>query len=198
MIELPKVVNVTRIPYEVKLPHGDFTQGCNSNIQAIHVTDKAAPPRKRQYLFWNVALLLMEAAGVSTSTYMRFYKQVGVVLNRFVVDNSFTWITEKKEPPATIWLNGIPYTVIKDDTGLIEARGHCGEICYDDLTIRYKPDMPPEITAYVVIHECTHGILFESFAGNLEERETLVEALAWQILYFLQDNDLSKFKPEGE
>lgn len=197
MIKLPKTVTVTRIPYSVKPPDGDYTEGCNSNVQEIYVTDKATIPRKRQYLFWNIALLLMEAAGISQGTYTRYYKQVGAVLNRFVVDNAFTWIQEGKEPPATIWLNGLPYTVIKDDTGLTEARGHCGEICYDDLTIRYKPDMPPEITAYVVIHECTHGILFESFAGTLEAKETIVEALAWQILYFLQDNDLLKFKPEG-
>lgn len=53
-------------------------------------------------------------------------------------------------------------------------------------------------TTYVVVHEITHAVLFEANAGNYDSKETFVEALAWQLLYFLQDNDLSILKPEGE
>ena len=41
-------------------------------------------------------------------------------------------------------------------------------------------------------------MLFEAVAGRYESKEPFVEALAWQILYFLQDNDLTKLKPDKE
>ncbi|NSK85843.1 hypothetical protein [Blautia luti] len=49
-----------------------------------------------------------------------------------------------------------------------------------------------------VLEDYTDTPLEEANAGNYDSKETFVEALAWQLLYFLQDNDLSILKPEGE
>ena len=62
----------------------------------------------------------------------------------------------------------------------------------------FAATLKPDIKSYVVVHEITHAVLFEANAGNYDSKETFVEALAWQLLYFLQDNDLSILKPEGE
>lgn len=69
---------------------------------------------------------------------------------------------------------------------------------YDIRDYLGMEDLKPDIKSYVVVHEVTHAVLFEANAGNYASKETFVEALAWQLLYFLQDNDLAILKPEGE
>lgn len=197
MIKLPKELIVTGIPYKIEPPVDNFDQGCNSSKQVIWVTEDGAPARRRQFLFWEVAYLLMEASGISEPTINKYYRQVGAVLNRFCVDNNLDWVKNNDPAPSTIWINGLPYIVDRNADNLLKIRSLGGEVMYKDLVIRLENDMEPEITVYVTLHECTHAILFESFAGNLESRETIVEALAWQLYYFIRDNDLSKLKPEG-
>lgn len=198
MTKLPKGLYVTGIPYKIVPPDGDYDNGTDSGRQLIFVTEHAAIPRRRQFLFWEVALLLMEAAGIPEKTYKRYYKQVGTVLNRFVVDNNLDWVKSNTQAPGTIWINGLPYIVKDHMNNVLSPRRLGGEVLYNELVIHMTDDMEPDITTYVTLHECTHAILFESFAGNLESKEATVEALAWQLYYFIRDNDLSILKPEGE
>lgn len=198
MTELPNTLTVTGIPYKVVTPTEDFDQGCNSSKQLIYVTENAGIARRRQYLIWNVAMLLMEAAGIAEPVYKRYYRQVGTVLNRFLIGNNLSWVANNEPAPSTIWINGIPYTVNRDCEELLKVRSLGGEIDYNSLVISLCTDMEPDITTYVTLHECTHGILFEALAGNLESKEPIVEALAWQLYYFIRDNNLEKLKPEGE
>lgn len=198
MTKLPKELIVTGIPYKIVPPDGDYDQGCNSSKQLIYITEAAAIPRQRQYLFWEIAMLLMEAAGVSEPVYRRYHKQAGSVLNRFVVDNNLEWVKTNAKPPGTIWINGLPYVVKMSMDDILVPQKLGGQVRYNDLLIYLIDDMEPEITTYVALHECTHAWLFDSLAGNLDSRETIVEALAWQLYYFIRDNDLSILKPEGD
>lgn len=79
-----------------------------------------------------------------------------------------------------------------NDGSLILPRG------YADRLYNLIPETTTSVKWDVVVHEITHAVLFEANAGNYDSKETFVEALAWQLLYFLQDNDLSILKPEGE
>lgn len=197
MTKLPKEIIVTGIPYKILPPDGDYDHGCNSCKQLIYVIE-AALPRQRQYLFREIALLLMEAAGVSEKVYRRYQRQVGAVLNRFIIDNNLDWVKSSTPSPNTIWINGLPYVVKRNEDDLLRSNNHGGEVHFNDLTINILSEMEPDISTYVTIHECTHAILFESVAGTLYSQEAIVEALAWQLYYFIRDNDLSILKPEGD
>lgn len=97
-----------------------------------------------------------------------------------------------------IWINGLPYTVQQGIFKELQDEDLGGRVTYDTLYIQIMEDLKPDIKSYVVVHEITHAVLFEANAGNYDSKETFVEALAWQLLYFLQDNDLAILKPEGE
>lgn len=198
MTKLPKEIIVTGIPYKILPPDGDYDQGCDSGKQHIYVMEAAALPRKRQYIFWEVTLLLMEAAGIPEKVYKRYHKQVGAVLNRFIIDNNLDWVKSSTPSPNTIWINGLPYAVKRNEDDILRSRDLGGEVHYNTLSISISTEMEADISTYVTIHECTHAILFESIAGTLHSQETIVEALAWQLYYFIRDNDLSILKPEGD
>lgn len=197
MTDLPKTVTVTGIPYTVKPPNFDGDYGVDSQTQVIYVCEDAAPARRRQYLIQNVALLLMEAGGITKKTYQRYHRQVGAVLDRFLKDNTLDWVKESKQAPGTIWINGLAYRVSRDADRELSARNLGGEVDFNTLEIRILNNLEPDIMTYVTIHECTHAIFFEAYAGNLHDREEIVEAVAWQLYYFLRDNDLKILKPEG-
>lgn len=198
MTKLPDSVTVCRIPYRVVETDNEYSYEVAPDKQEIRITQNAATPRKRQYLMWEIAHTLLEAAGMPDKDLERYYKQVGSVLNWFVIDNGMEWVKGKKPLPTTLWINGIPYTLTygKFDELIKESLG--GRVTYDTLQIQLLEDMKKDIMLYVIVHECTHALLFEAAASNYPSREPFVEALAWQILYFLQDNELSKLKPEGD
>ena len=127
-----------------------------------------------------------------------YHAGVGSVLNRLVIDNDTDFVKGRKPVPSMIWINGLPYTVQQGIFKELQDEDLGGRVTYDTLYIQIMEDLKPDIKSYVVVHEITHAVLFEANAGNYDSKETFVEALAWQLLYFLQDNDLSILKPEGE
>ncbi|MDD2960057.1 MAG: hypothetical protein PHR92_16360 [Lachnospiraceae bacterium] len=198
MTNLPKTITVCRIPYKVGIPEEGYSYEVLPDRQEINVTDQAAPARKRQYFMWEITHLLLEAAGMTEKNTERYYRCVGSVLNRFVIDNNLDWVKGDKPLPNSLWINGIPYTIEYGDFEELKKDNLGGQVIYDLARIRVKQTMERDILLYVIIHECAHAMLFEAVAGGYESKEPFVEALAWQILYFLQDNDLTKIKPDKE
>lgn len=198
MIKLPESIAVCRIPYKVQSVDSNYSYEADPAKQLITVTKDAAPARQRQYFMWEIAHILLTAGGMNTKEADKYHAQVGSVLNRFIVDNTLDWVKGKKADPSMVWINGIPYSVEYGDFEELKAENLGGRITYDTLYIQILDDLEPDIKKYVILHEITHGILFEACAGNYSSREPFVESFAWQILYFIQDNDLSKLKPEGD
>lgn len=198
MTKLPGSVTVCRIPYRVVETDNEYSYEVAADKQEIRITQSAAIPRKRQYLMWEITHLLLEAAGMPDEDIETYYAQVGSVLNRFVIDNTLEWVKGKKPLPTTLWINGIPYTLTYGKFAELKEENLGGRVTYDTLHIQLLDSMKKDIMLYVIVHECTHALLFEAAAGEYAGKETFVEALAWQILYFLQDNDLSILKPEGD
>lgn len=198
MIKLPEKITVCRIPYKIQKSGENYSYEVLPDKQIIGITEAAAPARKRQYLMWEIAHLLLEAAGISEKSLEQYYQQIGSVLNRFVIDNTMGWVNGDKPLPSTLWINGLPYSLEYGVFKELEEENLGGRVTYYDLKIKILHTMEADIMKYVIVHECTHAMLFEAAAGNLHDKEPFVEALAWQILYFLQDNDLSKLKPEGD
>ena len=147
---------------------------------------------------WEVAHLLLVSAGMSQKEADKYHAGVGSVLNRLVIDNDTDFVKGRKPVPSMIWINGLPYTVQQGIFKELQDEDLGGRVTYDTLYIQIMEDLKPDIKNYVVVHEITHAVLFEANAGNYDSKETFVEALAWQLLYFLQDNDLAILKPEGE
>lgn len=198
MTELPKKVIVNRIPYSVCNSNDPYSYEADPGVQEIRVTQEAAPARKRQYFMWEVAHLLLVSAGMSQKEADRYHAGVGSVLNRLVIDNDTDFVKGRKPVPSMIWINGLPYTIQQGIFKELQDEDLGGRVTYDTLYIQIMEDLKPDIKSYVVVHEITHAVLFEANAGNYASKETFVEALAWQLLYFLQDNDLAILKPEGE
>lgn len=198
MTELPKKIIVNRIPYSVCNSGEDYSYEADPGVQEIRVTTEAAPPRKRQYFMWEIAHLLLTSAGMSTQEADKYHAGVGSVLNRLVVDNDLEFLKGGKATPSMIWVNGLPYAIQQGDFKELKDEDLGGRITYDTLCIQILENLKPDIKKYVIVHEITHAVLFEANAGNYSSREPFVEAMAWQLLYFLQDNDLSILKPEGE
>lgn len=198
MIKLPEKITICRIPFTVIETDGKCSYESSPDTQEIKVTGDAATPRKRQYLMWEIAHMLLTASGMKNKDADRYHAQVGSVLNRLIVDNNLDFVKSRTALPNMVWINGIPYAINYGDYEELKEENLGGQITYDPCTIQIMVDLKPEIKRYVIIHEITHGLLFEANAWNYASREPFVEALSWQLLYFLQDNDLSKLKPEGE
>lgn len=197
MTKLPSKVIVNRIPYTVKESDDKYSYEADPRIQEIRVTSGAAAPRQRQYFMWEIAHLLLTSAGMSLTSADRYHSQVGSVLNRLVIDNSWDWLKTGQQP-TSVWINGLPYSIKYGTWDDMEKEDLGGNITYDPLEIRIADTLADGIRDYVIIHEITHGLLFEACVGGYASREPFVEALAWQLLYFMQDNDLSKLRPEKE
>ena len=215
MTELPKKIIVNRIPYSV----------CNSNDPYSYEADPGSgctwisptypafppsalmkpsvwPPRSMTApseipTIWSPKRKLV-SAGMPQKEADRYHAGVGSVLNRLVIDNDTDFVKGRKPVPSMIWINGLPYTIQQGIFKELQDEDLGGRVTYDTLYIQIMEDLKPDIKSYVVVHEITHAVLFEANAGNYDSKETFVEALAWQLLYFLQDNDLAILKPEGE
>lgn len=198
MTKLPEQLTICRIPFHICKAEDKYSYEADPGTQEIKVTEIAAIARKRQYLMWEIAHILLTAGGMSAKDADRYHAQVGTVLNRLVVDNNLDWVKGQKADPSMVWINGLPYSITYGDYDDLREDDLGGRITYDTLLIQIMNDLKPDIKKYVIVHEITHGLLFEACAGNYSSREPFVESLAWQLLYFLQDNDLSILKPEGE
>lgn len=198
MTKLPEQITVCRIPFHIRKAEDKYSYEADPGTQEIKVTEAAAIPRKRQYIMWEIAHILLMAGGMSGAEADKYHAQVGSVLNRLIVDNNLEWIRGQKADPSMVWINGLPYSIVYGDYDDLKKENLGGRITYDTLLIQIMADLKPDIKKYVIVHEITHALLFEACAGNYSSREPFVESFAWQLLYFLQDNDLSILKPEGE
>lgn len=198
MSKLPNTIQVNRIPYKIRLSDNKYSYEADPGKQEICVAGSAAEPRKRQYLLWEIAHLLLQSAGMMKKDCDRYHTNVGSCLYRFVVDNDLDFVKGKKKIPSMLWVNGIPYQIRQGMFKELEDDDLGGQVTYDTLSIQIMENLKEDIKLYVVVHEITHALLFEASAGSYAGREPFVEALAWQLLYFLQDNDLSILKPKGE
>lgn len=192
MTDLPKKITVSRIPYDVVQTDNQYTYECLTTEQIIGVNKNLNVQKKRQYCFWEIANLMLTAAGLKSKECEEYYKSFGNVLYRFITENNTAWaICEEK--PSEIYLNGIRYIIEIGDIDELKDEDLGGRIKYDEAKIMLLKTIKPDIFRYVLAHECTHGLLFEGAIGDLSEREEFVEALSWHVLYFLQDNATALF-----
>lgn len=196
MIDLPKKIIVSRIPYDVVQTDNQYTYECLTTKQEIGINKDLNIQKQRQYIFWEIAHLMLSSAGLPSKECEEYHKSFGNVLHRFIVENNNSWaICEEK--PAEIYLNGIRYTIQIGDVDELKDEDLGGRIKYDEAKITLLKTIKLDIFRYVLAHECTHGLLFEGAIGDLSEREEFVEALSWHVLYFLQDNLTTLFQ-KGE
>ena len=154
---------------------------------------------KRPYVGKGLKPMTKEVFGVQMSEFTSVLERnKALFFDQVPNDEHDAFVKGRKPVPSMIWINGLPYTVQQGIFKELQDEDLGGRVTYDTLYIQIMEDLKPDIKSYVVVHEITHAVLFEANAGNYDSKETFVEALAWQLLYFLQDNDLSILKPEGE
>lgn len=187
MTDLPKKITISRIPYDVVQTDNQYTYECLTTNQVIGINKDLNIQKKRQYIFWEIAHLMLSSAGLPSKECEEYHRSFGNVLYRFVRQNNTSWaICEEK--PTEVYLNGIRYTIEIGDVDELKNEDLGGRIKYDEAKIMLLKTIKPDIFRYVLAHECTHGLLFEGAIGDLSEREEFVESLSWHVLYFLQDN----------
>ena len=94
--------------------------------------------------------------------------------------------------PKKVKIGGLTYTVEITDNLFLGAANYCGEITYDTLMIRVKPQAKEKMEADF-LHEVMHGIF--NFLG-LEQDERHIEEIA-QALYALIVDNPEMFSEEG-
>lgn len=194
----PSFVNVGGIPYLVAgLPYTGEELRTVSNHdyadQVINVQEGLPYPRWLQYLVCETAILILQAAGVSPSTCRNVASHVGPVLYRVLRENKFDWLhaDDIREPPTTVFVNGMPYSVTTAEDAFLEARECIGYVEYATLTIRLHSKLQAEAKAVTFLHELGHAILYEARLQNLCNKESLVEPLSRILYQFFKDNDFN-------
>lgn len=161
--------------------------------QEINIMDDLPFPRWLSYLSGEVAVRLLEAAGYSIKNVRRAAEPFGPVLYRFIRENKFDWVYADKggEPPTTIFINGMPYTVLSNEDKYLDARQLLGEADYTALSIRIHSKLKAEARAVVFLHEAAHAMLYEARCMNICNKESLVEPLSYLLYQLFKQNDFS-------
>lgn len=161
--------------------------------QEISIMDDLTFPRWLSYLSGEVAVRLLEAAGYSVKNVRKAAEPFGTVLYRFIRENKFDWIYTDavKEPPTTIFINGMPYTVLSSEDKYLDARQLLGEVDYITLSIRIHSKLKAEARAVVFLHEAAHAMLYEARCMNICNKESLVEPLSYLLYQLFKQNDFS-------
>lgn len=195
--ERPKNLYICGLPYEIvnkENPDGTCEDVSTSYLdkQTINVMEDLPFPRWLSYVVGEIAVRLLEAAGYSVRTVRKTAVPFGPVLYRFLRENKFDWLhaDELKDPPSTIFINGMPYTVTYDDAYL-EVRHLYGETSYTDLTIKVHSKLKAEAKAIVFLHEAAHAMLYEARIMTICNNESLVEPLSYLLYQLFKQNDFS-------
>lgn len=193
----PEVIKVGGVPYHVgSLPYtGEALRTVSDHDyadQTINVQEGLPYPRWLSYLVNEVAILLLDAAGINSDNTRSKAEHFGPVLYRVIRENKFDWIYADVvgEPPTTVFVNGMPYTTSTTEDNYLEARELLGEVDYATLTIRLSSKLQAETKAVVFLHELSHAMLYEARLSGLN-KESLVEPLSYILYQFFKQNDLS-------
>lgn len=87
--------------------------------------------------------------------------------------------------PKKVKIGGKIYTVEITDKLFMGSAEYSGEILYEDLIIRVKPNAPGKMEGDF-IHELLHGIA--SHLGYINHDEKKIEELASALYMVIQDN----------
>ncbi|MEG1083961.1 MAG: hypothetical protein RSE04_05925 [Hydrogenoanaerobacterium sp.] len=195
--ERPKKLYICGLPFDIvnnENPNRTCEDVSTSYLdkQTINVMEDLPFPRWLSYVVGEIAVRLLEAAGYSGRTVRNAAVPFGPVLYRFIRENKFDWLHADniKDPPPTVFINGMPYTITYDDAYL-EVRHLYGEVCYTDLTIKVHSKLKAEAKAVVFLHEATHAMLYEARLINICGKESLVEPISYLMYQLFKQNDFS-------
>lgn len=194
----PEVIKVGGVPFRIgRLPYtGEALRRVSEHDyfeQTISIQEHLPYPRGLSYLLNEVAILLLEAAGVSANTSRNKGERFGPVLYRIIRENKFDWIyaDEVGEPPTTVFVNGMPYTVVTDADDHLDTRDEAGEVAYAELLIRIHSKLQGEVKAVTFLHELAHAALYEARLVPMCNQESLIEPLSHILYQFFKQNDFS-------
>lgn len=81
------------------------------------------------------------------------------------------------------------YTVIGTNEPIISDNNLCcGVISYDNTKIQVATNLGKEQYIQALVHECTHGILYEHGQAEAKDNESLVHAIATGVIGLIRDN----------
>lgn len=80
-----------------------------------------------------------------------------------------------------------PYEWTFINNSLKLSKSCLGECDYSKLTISIAKTMPPEVRKATILHELFHAFV-DSSGLKIEDEESVVDTLANQLLFFIQNN----------
>lgn len=196
---LPNTIIVAGTPFEI-VYNDEIMEACNYvslsdyTEQQISVRSTLPFPRQLSYVIGEVGRRLLDASGVSEKRNNTISPTFGMVLYRFIRENSFEWIykgLEASGPPSTVFINGMPYTVTFDKDSYLDAKDLLGEVDYTQLTIRLHGDLKNEGKTVVFLHEVAHAILYEALCFKVHNDESIIEPLSYLLYQLFKQNDFS-------
>ena len=194
----PDFINVGGVPYYINsLPYtGEELRTVSEHDyadQTISIQEGLPYPRWLHYLVCETSILILEAAGIRPTVSRNTANHFGPVLYRMIRENKFDWLhaDDMKEPPTTVFVNGLPYTVVMTEDAYLDTRELCGCVDYAALTIRLHSKLQTEVKGVVFLHEVAHAALYEARLANLCGKESLVEPLSYILFQFFKQNDFS-------
>lgn len=193
----PQTLYVCGLTYEIvdkENPEGTCEDVSTSYLdkQTLNVMEDLPFPRWLSYVVGEMAVRLLEAAGCKRKSTRKYADHFGPVLYRFLRENKFDWLYADVtgNPPPTVFINGMPYTV-SDADAFLDVRGLYGQCDYTALSIKLHSKLKAEAKAVVFCHEAAHAMLYEARLMAICNDESVVEPLSYFLYQLLKQNDFS-------
>lgn len=168
---------------------------CTSSMDSLELSVQTdlSPARKASYYFNEVARQLLYFMGWNSEKTDEFKDNFGGALYLLVRDNNFfDWLrlplNLPENLPQLVHIGGLPYVVEYGQDEYLDDKRLLGECSYTNLRIRVH-EGPLYMRFWVLIHEMTHGILYEANYTGEHNEETLVAPLGTLLFYLLKEND---------
>jgi len=96
--------------------------------------------------------------------------------------------------PEKVNIFGIEYTIRQDKDEYLGANSLLGEILYSEQEIYIKSTLSADRKIKVLVHEVSHGILFEVGAIKGAGDESIIHLLGICLHQFIKNNDFEWVK----
>lgn len=96
--------------------------------------------------------------------------------------------------PEKLTICGLEYTIRQDKDEYLDATGSLGEIIYEAQEIYIKSAMSEERKVKILVHEVSHGIMFETGAITNGADEATVNFISICLYQFIKNNDFEWVK----
>jgi hypothetical protein len=194
-MSLPSVTKIGGLPFRTVekdryLHGGNYVSYSSFKGLEIAIRGDLARERRQAYYLNEVAVQLLELAGFNHDDAAEYKEGLGRGLYSLLRENSFTWVREENLPlPLVIRIGLVTYDVKKADSEYMEGAGLLGEVSYTKLNIQVTPGLNDTITRWVLVHEMTHALLYDTgYPGDCND-DAIVVPLGNLLYQLLRENN---------